>query len=324
MEVSSHALAMGRVDGTTYDVAVFTNLSQDHLDFHADLEEYFAVKATLFTPERSRLGVIDVDDPYGRRLVGLAGVPVVTVSPSGGAADWRAEDVELGPHGSRFVLAGPDGVRLPLRDRRWPATSTSPTPRWPWSPWCRPGWSPEQAAAGVASCTGVPGRMERVDAGSSGPLALVDFAHSPDALERLLVTARGLVADRRPARRRPRLRRRPRPAASGRRWVRSRCAAPTSSCSPATTRAPRTRWPSSPRSAAGAEQALAEGAARAGSRSSRTGGRPSPLAASLAGPGRRRRGGRQGSRDRPGDGRGRAPVRRPGRARARRSGRSPP
>ena len=70
MEVSSHALALGRVDGTAYDVAVFTNLSQDHLDFHADLEDYFAAKATLFTPGRSRVGVVNVDDPYGERLAG--------------------------------------------------------------------------------------------------------------------------------------------------------------------------------------------------------------------------------------------------------------
>src|SRR4029079_9162128 len=75
MEVSSHALALGRVDGTTYDVALFTNLSEDHLDFHADLEEYFQVKATLFTPLRSRLGIVNVDDPHGRRLAGRATVP---------------------------------------------------------------------------------------------------------------------------------------------------------------------------------------------------------------------------------------------------------
>jgi UDP-N-acetylmuramoyl-L-alanyl-D-glutamate--2,6-diaminopimelate ligase len=194
MEVSSHALAMGRVDGTTYDVAVFTNLSEDHLDFHANLEEYFAVKATLFTPARSRLGVIDVDDAYGRRLVRLATVPVVTVSPSGGAADWRAEAVELRPDGSSFVLAGPDGLRLDCStalagDFNLANAALAVVAL------VQAGVDPERAAAGVASCPGVPGRMERVEAGTGGPLALVDFAHSPDALERLLATARGLVAD---------------------------------------------------------------------------------------------------------------------------------
>ena len=68
MEVSSHALALGRVDGVRFDVAVFTNLTQDHLDFHRDMEDYFAAKATLFTPERATLAVVNIDDEYGRRL----------------------------------------------------------------------------------------------------------------------------------------------------------------------------------------------------------------------------------------------------------------
>ncbi|HET6729037.1 MAG TPA: Mur ligase family protein, partial [Jiangellaceae bacterium] len=81
MEVSSHALVYGRVDGIVFDVAGFTNLSRDHLDFHTDLEDYFAAKASLFTPDRSRRGVVVVDDEYGRRLASREGtVPVTTVS----------------------------------------------------------------------------------------------------------------------------------------------------------------------------------------------------------------------------------------------------
>ena len=194
MEVSSHALAMGRVDGTTYDVAVFTNLSEDHLDFHADLAEYFAVKASLFTPTYSRLGVIDVDDAHGRRLVGLATVPVVTVSPAGAPADWRVQEARLGADGSRFVLAGPGGVRLPcatglVGDFNLANAALAVVAL------VQAGVAPELAAAGVAACPGVPGRMERVESGAGGPLSLVDFAHTPDALERLLATARELVAD---------------------------------------------------------------------------------------------------------------------------------
>jgi UDP-N-acetylmuramoyl-L-alanyl-D-glutamate--2,6-diaminopimelate ligase len=194
MEVSSHALAMGRVDGTTYDVALFTNLSEDHLDFHADMEDYFQTKATLFTPQRSRLGVVDVDDPYGARLAGIATVPVVTVSPSGRAADWRVEGAELSPQGARFVLAGPDGTRLPC------ATSLAGDFNLANAALAvvglvQAGLPPAQAASGVAACPGVPGRMERVPAGENGPLALVDFAHTPDALERLLAAARGLVSE---------------------------------------------------------------------------------------------------------------------------------
>ena len=196
MEVSSHALAMGRVDGTTYDAAVFTNLSEDHLDFHADLEEYFQVKATLFTPARSRLGVVNVDDQHGRRLAGLATVPVVTVSPAGNDpdADWRVTRPELGPMGSTFRLEGPAGLGVDcatalVGDFNLANAALAVVAL------LRTGIAPEVAAAGVASCPGVPGRMERVETGAGGPLALVDFAHTPDALDRLLVAARGLVAD---------------------------------------------------------------------------------------------------------------------------------
>ena len=194
MEVSSHALAMGRVDGTVYDVAAFTNLSEDHLDFHADLEEYFQVKASLFTPLRSRHAVVDVDDDHGRRLVGLATlatVPVTTLSPSGRPADWRVENVVAGPAGSTFDLLSSDGTRVPCSTalagdfnlaNAALAVATLVTA----------GLPAHEAAAGVAACPGVPGRMERVPV-EGGPVALVDYAHSPDALERLLATARGLA-----------------------------------------------------------------------------------------------------------------------------------
>jgi UDP-N-acetylmuramoyl-L-alanyl-D-glutamate--2,6-diaminopimelate ligase len=192
MEVSSHALAMGRVDGTTYDVAVFTNLSEDHLDFHADLDDYFAAKATLFTPERSRLGVVNVDDEYGARLARLATVPVVTVSPAGGAADWRVEGVDAGADGSSFTLVGPDGARVPARtalagDFNVANAALAVVAL------VRAGVDPQVAAAGVAACPGVPGRMERVSGAADGVLALVDFAHTPDALEVLLATCRRLA-----------------------------------------------------------------------------------------------------------------------------------
>jgi UDP-N-acetylmuramoyl-L-alanyl-D-glutamate--2,6-diaminopimelate ligase len=193
MEVSSHALALGRVDGTTFDVAVFTNLTEDHLDFHADLEDYFAAKASLFTPGHARRAVVDVDDEYGARLAAHATVPVVTVSPSGGPAGWRVVDADLDARGRTYSLVGPDGSRLAastalagdfnLADAALAVVALVET-----------GADPARAAAGVAACPGVPGRMERVgDGADGGPLALVDFAHSPDALERLLATCRGLV-----------------------------------------------------------------------------------------------------------------------------------
>ncbi len=90
MEVSSHALVLGRVDGCVFDIAVFNNLSPEHMEFHSDMEDYFQAKAQLFTPKRSRLGVVNFDDEYGRRLVKEATVPVVTFSAEGHPdADWR-------------------------------------------------------------------------------------------------------------------------------------------------------------------------------------------------------------------------------------------
>src|ERR1700749_312691 len=91
MEVSSHALALGRVAGTSYEVAVFTNLSQDHLDFHAGMEDYFAAKASLFSPGYARIGVVNIDDAWGRKLLAAPQIPLTTFSAEGRTgADWRA------------------------------------------------------------------------------------------------------------------------------------------------------------------------------------------------------------------------------------------
>jgi UDP-N-acetylmuramoyl-L-alanyl-D-glutamate--2,6-diaminopimelate ligase len=193
MEVSSHALALGRVDGMTYDIAVFTNLSEDHLDFHHDMADYFAAKASLFTPERSRHGVIDVDDDYGRLLAAQASVPVTTVSPSGGDADWRVEDMELAADCSRFSLAGPGG-RVVSCSTRLVGMVNLVDAALAVVALAAAGLDAQQAADGVAACPGVPGRMEPVGPGRpDAPVALVDFAHSPDAVERLLATTRELV-----------------------------------------------------------------------------------------------------------------------------------
>jgi UDP-N-acetylmuramoyl-L-alanyl-D-glutamate--2,6-diaminopimelate ligase len=187
---------LGRVDGTVFDVAVFTNLSEDHLDFHADLDDYFAAKASLFTPERSRVGVVDVDDAYGARLAATAGVPVVTLSPSGGAADWRVTDPVVGPQGSTWTLLGPDGAEA--------ACSTALAGDFNLAnaamavvALVTAGVDLAAAAAGVAACPGVPGRMERVSGDTDPVLGLVDYAHSPDSLEQLLATCRELAGGHR-------------------------------------------------------------------------------------------------------------------------------
>lgn len=116
MEVSSHALVLGRVDGCVFDIAVFNNLSPEHMEFHSGMEDYFRAKAQLFTRKRSKLGVVNLDDEHGRRLVQEAEVPVVTFSAEGDPdADWRAVDVETGPLDSTFTVLGPDGVRVGAR-----------------------------------------------------------------------------------------------------------------------------------------------------------------------------------------------------------------
>ena len=196
MEVSSHALVMRRVDGTVYDVAVFTNLSEDHLDFHADLEDYYVAKAALFTPERSRAAVVDVDDEYGARLAREATVPVVTVSTVGGEADWQVAAADIGPRGSTFELVGPGGARVAC-STRLPGDFNLANAALAVVALVRAGVEAEVAARGVAECPGVPGRMERVSADDDAVLGLVDYAHSPDSLERLLATCRTLAGPHR-------------------------------------------------------------------------------------------------------------------------------
>ena len=190
LEVSSHALTLGRVDGVCFDVAAFTNLSQDHLDFHPTMQAYEAAKATLFTPERSRRAVVNVDDPAGRRLTRSAGVPLVTY---GEDADWQAHEVDLRGDGSSFRLTGPGvdvraSVRLPGEFNVANAVAAVAV-------LVTAGVPVEDAVRGVADLPGVPGRMERVDAGQDF-LAVVDYAHTPDAVSRLVEAVRAVTTGR--------------------------------------------------------------------------------------------------------------------------------
>ena len=185
MEVSSHALALGRVAGTSYQVAVFTNLSQDHLDFHASMDDYFTTKAALFTPGYARAGVVNIDDPRGRLLAGTAQIPMTTFSAAGDpAADWHAEDVRAGADGSTFRVIGPGGVEAD-------ASVTLPGPFNVANALAaivalvEAGAGLADAVAGVAACPGVPGRLERVEAGQDFTV-LVDYSHKPGAVEAVL------------------------------------------------------------------------------------------------------------------------------------------
>ncbi|WP_338036834.1 UDP-N-acetylmuramoyl-L-alanyl-D-glutamate--2,6-diaminopimelate ligase [Nocardioides albidus] len=193
MEVSSHALVMGRVDGVVFDVAVFTNLGRDHLDFHADVEDYFAAKATLFTPEHARLGLVCVDDEHGRRLVDLAPIPVRTYAV-GLDADWTVSSVDQRPDGSRFTVHGPGGLTVsaavPLAGGFNVANALAAV-----AAAAEAGFDPQQVADGIARSGGVPGRLERIET-DRDLTVVVDYAHKPDAVDAVLRTLRPVTRGR--------------------------------------------------------------------------------------------------------------------------------
>ena len=189
MEVSSHALALGRVSGTRYAVAVFTNLSQDHLDFHADMADYFAAKAMLFTPEHAHRGVVCVDDEWGRRLAEVATIPVTTIGPA--PAHWTRAEEEVLRDGGRVVLVDDTG-RSHVVETRLPGRFNLQNAAAAYVALLEAGVDEDAARAGLATMAAVPGRMERVDAGQPF-LALVDYAHTPEAVATLLAEARGLA-----------------------------------------------------------------------------------------------------------------------------------
>jgi UDP-N-acetylmuramoyl-L-alanyl-D-glutamate--2,6-diaminopimelate ligase len=187
MEVSSHGLALHRVDGTRFAVAVFTNLSQDHLDFHHTMDDYFAAKAALFTPDFTDRAVVCSDDPRGRELLArlrapgsgvtataysLADAEELTLSPAGASFRWRGKPVELALAGrfnvTNAVAAGAAAEAL--------------------------GIEPGVVARGLSAAAPVPGRFEAIDGGQRFTV-IVDYAHKPDALDQALRSARELVAE---------------------------------------------------------------------------------------------------------------------------------
>ncbi len=212
MEVSSHALVLGRADAITFDVAAFTNLGRDHLDFHGDMKSYFEAKASLFTPERTRHAVINVDDPRGRELVQRVGrqpgIGLTTVSIDGDAA-CRALEYRAQPDGGTAVRADLRGrtvdfsLKLPgdfnIRNGLTALAMVDAI-----------GGDLERAAAGLAQAN-VSGRMQRVELGPNAPLVYVDFAHTPQAIAAALeavgsrrrIVVVGCGGDRDPQKREP-------------------------------------------------------------------------------------------------------------------------
>jgi UDP-N-acetylmuramoyl-L-alanyl-D-glutamate--2,6-diaminopimelate ligase len=189
MEVTSHALALGRVEGLRYAAAGFTNLSQDHLDFHADMEDYFEAKRSLFRPDRLDRGAVNVDDPYGRKLFETVEVPCVAFGHADNA-DVRAENVVLRPDGSDFDLVTSSGTRrlsvtLAGAFNVYNCLAAAAIA-------LQAGLSLDAVVNGLASISSVPGRFESISRGQ--PFAVVvDYAHTPDSLDNVLKAARRLA-----------------------------------------------------------------------------------------------------------------------------------
>jgi UDP-N-acetylmuramoyl-L-alanyl-D-glutamate--2,6-diaminopimelate ligase len=194
MEVSSHALAQGRVFGFKYDVAIFTNLTQDHLDYHGTMENYFAAKQALFDGQLGtppRVAVINLDDGYGAKLAEVArgaGAQVYSYAP--GSGDFRAEDAEIRAGGMKFRLKTPAGevdveTRLTGKVNLYNLLAASAAAQ-------ARGLSPEQIATGITTLSHVPGRFQTVDEGQRFAV-VVDYAHTDDALRNLTSLGREFV-----------------------------------------------------------------------------------------------------------------------------------
>jgi UDP-N-acetylmuramoyl-L-alanyl-D-glutamate--2,6-diaminopimelate ligase len=191
MEVSSHALTLHRADAIHFAAAIFTNLTQDHLDFHATMEDYYAAKRRLFTDLAPAVAIVNVDDPYGARLAAELGNAVTFALD--GEASYRAGAVQTGLDGSQFTVAAPDGVfelSSPLSGRfnvsnvlgAFAAARSL-------------GVHADIAIEAIAAAGQVPGRFQSVNEGQDFAV-LVDYAHTPDSLENVLRAARGVTEGR--------------------------------------------------------------------------------------------------------------------------------
>jgi UDP-N-acetylmuramoyl-L-alanyl-D-glutamate--2,6-diaminopimelate ligase len=182
-------LALGRVGGATFSVAVFTNLSQDHLDFHRDMADYFAAKASLFTATQAHRGVVCVDDEWGRRLVDVATIPITTLGPP--PADWEWQRATVAATNSTVQLRAPDGSEH-LVESGLPGSFNLRNAAAAYVALIEANVPAADARHGVAALAAVPGRMERIDEGQPFHV-LVDYAHTPDAVRTLLAEARTLA-----------------------------------------------------------------------------------------------------------------------------------
>lgn len=188
MEVSSHAVSLNRIGGSTFNIAAFTNLSQDHLDFHPDMAAYFAAKAALFSHKYAEIAYINIDNEWSEKLLALQELPVVKISRYAPSADWYFERIESGVRSTQIAIRGTGGILIETKtklagdfnlDNLLMAIAIS----------VASGIDPIDIAAITPNLAGAEGRLEQVDLGQPYR-ALVDYAHSPDSVMRVLDTLR--------------------------------------------------------------------------------------------------------------------------------------
>lgn len=191
MECSSHALDQQRLAGLRFEAAAFTNLTQDHLDYHHDMENYYHAKKKLFS--MCGTAVVNVDDAYGQRLAEEITCPKITFSTQSDEADYTAKDIRPAPDSSRFMLVGKGQiarVRLPIPGDFSVANAMTAA-----CSCIAVGLTVEEAAAGLCSCKGVVGRIEVLPTGT--PYTVIrDYAHSPDGLEKIITTMQKFAVGR--------------------------------------------------------------------------------------------------------------------------------
>jgi UDP-N-acetylmuramoyl-L-alanyl-D-glutamate--2,6-diaminopimelate ligase len=188
MEVSSHAVSLNRIGGSHFDIAAFTNLSQDHLDFHTDMDSYFAAKAALFTHKYADIAYINIDSKWAKKLLEIQELPVVRISRHTKSADWYFDRIESGARSTSIAIRGTGGILIETStklvgdfnlDNLLMAIAIC----------VASGIDPVDIAAITPTLSGAEGRLEKVDLGQSFT-ALVDYAHSPDSVKSVLETLR--------------------------------------------------------------------------------------------------------------------------------------
>jgi UDP-N-acetylmuramoyl-L-alanyl-D-glutamate--2,6-diaminopimelate ligase len=192
MEVSSHAVSLNRISGSHFNIAAFTNLSQDHLDFHEDMDAYFAAKAALFSYKYADSAYLNIDSDWSKKLMEMQELPVVKISRNDKSADWYFERIEIGVQSTSIAIRGTGGILIETTtklvgdfnlDNLLMAIAIS----------VAGGIDPIDIAAITPKLTGAEGRLEKVDLGQSFS-ALVDYAHSPDSVTRVLAALRESTA----------------------------------------------------------------------------------------------------------------------------------